>query len=173
MPPEIRRIAVLPVYSHAIEPSFLEKLDAVILAEVNQQILAETVPVSQKVMQKLFQKHAFNSTSFLPNNLFSEIYERYHVDAILFVDITHYNAYRPISMGIRSKLVEVRNGDILWSFDNIFDSGNPHVAVAARRYQKSHDRSAYPLNTGESVLQSPQRFAKYVAHETFMTLPSR
>jgi hypothetical protein len=93
---------------------------------------------------------------------------------VLLLDLAHYVPYQPIAIGVRAKLVAVESGQILWSFDSLFDSAQTDVAEAARRFaagKKGRPATAADDNTG--ILQSPSRFAKYVGAAVFGTLPPR
>ena len=99
--------------------------------------------------------------------------EVYDADAVLFTEITHFRPYRPIAIGVRSSLVDLESGQVIWAFDDLFDSGEPSVSAGAKRFHLAHSRNVYPLHSAEVVLQSPTFFSKYVAYEMFMTLPER
>lgn len=92
----------------------------------------------------------------------------------MFTDITHYRPYQPIAIGVRAKLVEVQQGTILWAFDYVFDSGNPKIAEDAKRYYITNSRKEQHVGfEARGVLQSPARFAKYAASETYRSLVSQ
>ena len=76
-------------------------------------------------------------------------------------------------MGVRCKLVESHSADILWSFDTVFDSGNPMSPPRPGGSTSDETAPPYPLQNSSSILQSPLRFTKYVADAAFTTLPER
>ena len=99
---------------------------------------------------------------------------RYAVDGILQMELTHYRPYKPLQLGVRSRLVHLNeSGDVLWSVDEMFDSGDKTVAIAARKYAEEYVDQPFPLQSSYSVLMSPSRYAAYVGNALFETLPKR
>ena len=92
---------------------------------------------------------------------------------MLFVDLTAYRAYRPLTLGVRAKLATVDQTRLLWTFDEIFSMDDPGVANSVRKFYHGADASGVPLDPGRGALQSPSKFAAYVAAATFNTLPPR
>lgn len=103
--------------------------------------------------------------------------ERRGVDGILQFRFTHYRPYKPMQIGLRARLVALRGegqpeGGVLWEIDELFDAGHKAVAIGARRYAEARLEQAFPLQSSYSVLMSPVRFAGYVGHTAFETLPA-
>ena len=99
--------------------------------------------------------------------------ERNGANGVLFIDVHSFNPYRPISIGVRGKLVDVKAGDFAWAIDETFDSGNIAVLAGAQVFQNEHIFHAISKETKGRVSQSPRAFCQYVAHTIFSTLPSR
>ena len=168
---QLRRVALLPLHSAAYPEQYLRRLDATFQAELSKRALFEVVPVSRAEMETLFGERQFSSTDALPADALKRLREQCGVDGVLFTDLTQFSPYRPVSMGVRTKLVAVATGQIRWAFDTVFDAGNSSVAEAAKRFQVANSNEHQPLTTdGGSILLSPVRFAKYVANETYASL---
>lgn len=168
---QLRRVALLPLHSETYPEQYLRALDATFLAELSKRALFEVVPVSRAQMESLFGERHFSSTELLPADALKRLRDQCGVDSVLFTDLTHFSPYRPVSMGVRTKLIAVGTGQIRWAFDYIFDAGNSPVAEAAKRFQVTCSNEHQPLATdGGSILLSPVRFAKYVASETYASL---
>ena len=167
----IRRVALLPLYNAAYPDSYLRTMDETFEAELTKKALFEVVSVSRGEMEALFGSRQFPSTDTLPADALTRLRKTFGVDGVVFTDLTHFSPYRPVSMGVRTKLVDVNTGKIRWAFDYVYDAGNSAVAEAAKRYQVLSSDPRQPLATdGGSILLSPSRFAKYVASETFASL---
>lgn len=168
---QFRRVAVLPMSSGSFPDQYVRVLDAAFLSELSKRGLFEIVPVSRAQMESLFGERQFSSTEVLPADALKRLQESCGVDGVLFTDLTHFSPYRPVSMGVRTKLVAADTGQIRWAFDYVFDAGNSAVAEAAKRFQITNSNEHQPLTTdGGSILLSPTRFAKYVASETYASL---
>jgi len=77
----------------------------------------------------------------------------------MFTDVTHYSPYRPVAIGVRSKLVDIETGRIHWASDVVYDSSNAGVAEAARVYSKALGRDNFPVGgDGGAILMSPRLF---------------
>lgn len=173
IPASVRRVAVLPLYSQDWDHLDLESFQASFASELGKQNKFEVVVVQAEEARHIFGNTQVSSAARIPADEFAALANTYGADAVLFTDLTTYYPYRPIVMGVRCKLVESRTTDILWSFDTVFDSGNPAISTAARRFHLDETAPPYPLQNSSSILQSPLRFSKYVADATFTTIPER
>lgn len=175
LPTTIRRIAILPVAGLPdIPEANLARLDSSFSSEFNRSARAEAVIVSRDLLARLAGARQLSSVEALPHDLLSRLKGATFADAILFIDLTAYSPYPPLKLGIRSKLVDISSGEILWAFDNLFDANEPAVANAARRhYLDFNSPEGAKGDLSSTVLQNPTRFGSYAAFSTFVTLPKR
>lgn len=167
----VRRVALLPVWvGQGTAPESVSALDDVVLASLQRQNRFEIVQVSREEIRRRYVADALSSSTALPADLLETLKREYSVDAVLFVDVTAYQAYKPITIGLRSKLAVIDGSRLLWTFDNMFASDDPAVANAARRHFVERDRSV-PTDLTAAVLQSPSKFAAYATTAMFATLP--
>lgn len=167
----MRRVALLPLFSDKFSDDYLRDVDAAFASELTKKALFEVVPVSRAEMEKLFGQRQLSSVETLPGTALTRLRQQFGVEGVVFTDLTSFSPYRPVSIGVRAKLLDVSTGEIRWAFDYIYDSGSAAIANAAKRYQLKYSNEHQPLATdGGSILLSPSRFAKYVANETFASL---
>ena len=167
----MRRVALLPACSEKYPGEFLRDVDAALNAELTKKSIFEVVPVTRPQLEALVGHRQISSVEALPAHLLEKLRATYAVDGVVLTDVTSYSPYRPVSIGLRAKLVDASNGAIRWAFDYIFDSGNPAVAEAAKIYQRQFNSDALPVpSDGGTALISPGRFAKYVANQTYASL---
>lgn len=172
LPTGFFRVAVLPFhYEEGTPDLWLADLEAVFRGELAGSGRFEVVPVSRSAMADWTGKGSFASFERIGEELFEALAREYAVDGILFTDLFRYSAYRPLVLGVRSKLVTA-DGRIIWAIDELLDAGRPDVARGARAFSYRHARMASPLDSSNSVLQSPSRFGKYAAYTLYETLPS-
>ena len=124
-------------------------------------------------MQRLFGVKRVSSSLALPENFLRKLEDATSANGVLFVDLDSYRAYRPISLGVRAKLVDIKSGEFMWAIDETFDAGQASVIVGSKIYQENAQVRALSAKTSGSVLHSPRIFAKYVASTAFSTLPMR
>ncbi len=167
----MRRVAMLPLSGEQVSPEALRDIASAFHAELSKKALFEVVPIGGSELESMCGQRQLSSVRPLPAQVLEAVREKYGADGVLFTDITHLHAYRPIAIGVRAKLVDVGSGAISWASDCVYDSGHPTVAENARIYQRqfSDPHRSVP-DDGGSVLLSPSRFAKYVANATFNSL---
>jgi hypothetical protein len=173
LPQSINRVVVLPVHydpSTGADPSIIS---AVVVAELNNKGVVEAVPISPLEMQRLSGRTSWNTTAPLPPELYSKLEKTYSANAVMMVDITSFYPYKPMSIGLRSKLAEISSGRVLWAVDTIYNAGRDDIQEAALDFQKRKSGNPFPLEDSGSVLQSPRYFTRFAASTMLDTLPRR
>lgn len=167
----IRRVVMLPVYHARIPGEVLKDVDVALVAELSKKAVFEVVPLSRAEMEVLIGVREVSSVERIPGDLFRKVQDQYGADGVMFTDLTHYSPYRPVSVGVRSKLVDIESGRIHWASDVLLDSSNAGVAAAAREYQKVMCRDNFPIQgDGGTVLMSPRLFVKFAAYSNYVSL---
>ena len=172
MPAGLRRVVLLPVCGGTwVDGDTASTLDAVFAAELQKRNRFEVVMLSRAECRRRFGADEFSSAAALPFNFMAKLGREFAADAVMWVDVTAYRAYRPLMLGVRAKLATMEGVRLAWTFDNVFSVENPAVANAARRHFVDQTHTAVPADLTPAALQSPRRFATYVAAATFATLP--
>ena len=170
----MRRVALLPLWSEKLPGEYLRDVDAAFSAELTKKAVFEVVPVTRSQMESICGERQLSSVEALPAEALARLRARFAVEGVIFTDLTSFSPYRPLSMGVRAKLIDAATGQIRWAFDYIYDTGNASVAAAAKKFQVQFSNEHQPLTSdGGSILLSPSRFAKYVASETFGSLQAQ
>jgi hypothetical protein len=172
LPADFQRVAILPFHHEAGEGARLDELERVFLAELIGSGRFETAPVGRNWMAATAGRQSFASHQSLPMGFVEAVAGEFSADGVLFTDLTVYSPYRPVAIGIRSRLID-RNGNTLWAIDELLDSGRPNVSRGARVFAAGQAAQAFPLDSHRSVLHSPARFGQYTAHTIYQTLPAR
>ena len=168
----IRRVVLLPVCEGTVASvEMTTALDAVFVAALQEQNRFEVVTLSREQCLRRFQLTSISSAMALPSDFLAVLKRDYAADAVLFVDLTVFRAYRPLALGLRGKLAAIDGSRLVWTFDNLFAADDPTVANAARHHFLKGDRGGVPADLTPSVLQSPAKFAAYAAAAMFATLP--
>jgi hypothetical protein len=173
LPAEIQRVAVLPVHGGTVtEGESAGALDPVVVAGLQRQLRFEVVTISRDDCRALFGAESFGSTDALPHGMLEKIAAKYAVDAVLFTDLTVYHPYRPLAIGLRSKLATLQDVRLVWAFDEVFSAGDDAMITSVKEFYRKGDRTA-PVDATPAVLQSPARFGAVAADLMFRTLPPR
>lgn len=172
LPSDLRRVVLLPVCGGVVaDAEAAAMFDPVFATELQKQNRFEVVVLTRSECRRRFGAAEFSSTAALPHDFLARLRRDFAADAVLWVDLTTYRPYGPLALGVRAKLATISEPRMLWSFDNIFSADNPAVANSARRHFIGQTHTAVPADLSPAVLQSPTRFATYVAAATFATLP--
>ncbi len=173
LPADMRRVVLLPIYGGSVaNPESTGALDPVFVTELQKQNRFEIVVLSREDCLHRYRMPEISSTAALPHNFMAGLRRDYAADGVMFVDVTAFKAYRPLVLGVRAKLASI-TGDtrLVWTFDNMFSAADPAVANSARRHFLSSDPRGVPADLSKATLQSPAKFASYVAATAFSTLP--
>ncbi|MEC8655894.1 MAG: hypothetical protein VXX28_08225 [Verrucomicrobiota bacterium] len=173
LPSYFNRVVVLPCYHADPDTPLLDYVDDVFHQELAQERIFETIRFSTADMRRLFGSSRVSSSSDLPENFLRTLDEQTGANGVLFVDLDSYRPYRPMSLGVRAKLVDLKSGEFMWAIDETFDAGHAGVILGASVFQEKAQVRALSAKTSGSVLHSHRVFSKYVASTTFSTLPMR
>ncbi len=167
LPGHLRRVAVLPIHRGRYDHIEMKAIEENFRQEIIKRNLFEVVPVTAETMEEFFGSGSYSSIEHLPTKLLSKLHTAYAIDGVMLIDISYYNAYQPVGLGVRVKLLDGHTGEIVWAVDELFDSASPTVSNAARKYYQTRSTNQYPLQGSQTMLSSPTRFSKYVAEAIF------
>ena len=173
LPSYFNRVVVLPIYTKDEDSPLLAFADDIFRQEIIQQKIFETIHLSPSQMKSIFGKSRVSSVDPLPNNFLSTLEIESQANGVLFIEVLSFRPYRPISLSVRAKLVDIKTGELNWAVDEMIDAGHASVQVAAQRFQSRSQVRALSDKTQGSTIQSPRVFTKFAASMIFETLPNR
>lgn len=94
-------------------------------------------------------------------------------NAILVGTITNYQPYPHMSIGLRLKLVDLTDGQLLWAVEQVWDTTDKDTQLRIKHYYDSQLRAGLAPLKQELVSVSPINFMKFVAFEVSETLQSK
>lgn len=159
----VRRVMVLPF---AEEPGVVAECNRIrdaYISELQKLRRFELVPLPESAAE-VAQLQASLRHGRVATDSIVELCNRYRVDAVLAGSITTYRAYTPPSLGMRTQLVSIHSGSVIWAVDAIYDSNDRSMQSDLRHYYKyvqTHDGN---LHGWEFDTISPTLFCAYVAH---------
>jgi hypothetical protein len=96
LPPEVRRVVLLPVSGGALlTPEAAAALDPVFAAALQRRMRFEVVPVSRAWCRRYFGAEEFSSAAALPHDFLARLGADHAADGVLFVDVTCAPSSRP------------------------------------------------------------------------------
>ena len=173
---DFRRVVVLPLATASVDGDLAdgcEALTPVLWEQLVKSRKFEVVSAAPEKLRRRTGQAAWTGNEVLPPDFLAFLRREYGCDGVLFAELTAYNAYAPLAVGWRFKLVDTRTGQIIWAADELFDAARPTIARAACHFEKRQETAALPADGGWVVLNSPRRFGGYWAAALLDTLPDR
>jgi hypothetical protein len=91
-------------------------------------------------------------------------------DALLFGKITNFMPYPRMQMGLYLRLLDLKEGKLLWGVDHIWDMTDRKVERRAEKFFRDHMRDLYGPADAGVLLMSPAAFQRFVAFEISQTM---
>jgi len=176
LPPQIHRVAILPVSIEAGDWPAEEgraQMEPALHAALGRIKAFELAVISSEQVQRWTGKASWNVAERLPADFFEHLQEAVGCEAVLFSHLRPYHAYKPLVIGWTFQLVDVQAKSILWSVDEVFDSSEAPVAKAAQAYGRQHLEEGNHREDASSILSSPTQFSQYTLSAVLETLPTR
>jgi hypothetical protein len=167
----VNRVVLMPVYAPGVGLSAEKDLDTQFQAQLNGTQLFEVVTLSREELARRFGQRAFHAAGILTDVMFEYIEQVSQADAVLFVDISSYQPYQPIRIGIRGKLISLRDREVLWAVDVLYDGSDKRISEAAVAYEKKSRAPFDKKHRYRSILGSPARFTAFAVDRCLQTLP--
>ncbi len=91
-------------------------------------------------------------------------------DGVLLGTLTEFRPYPHMAVGLRLKLLDLRDGELLWALEQVWDSADKTTEKRIKNYFKSEKREGFaPLHERLAAV-SPLEFIKFVSYEVAGTL---
>ena len=136
LPSYLNRVVFVPCYHEDNDSPVLNFIDDVFNQELSQERIFEIIRFSPSQMKKTFGVERVSSSGNLPENFLRKLESLTQSNGVLFVDIHSFRPYRPMSLGVRAKLVDIKSGEFMWAIDETFDAGHASVIMGSRVFQE-------------------------------------
>jgi hypothetical protein len=164
----IGRVAIIELDNNSAFPKIsVDTTEAIFLALQKKQIFGLTL---------VRQDNAdWSSLRIKPDSVHSleqlfTIRETLKCNALLVGTVTQYEPYPHMVIGLRIRLLDLSNGQLLWAVEQVWDSADLATKRRIRHYfQNQIPWSAESLQEQMTVI-SPLEFVRFVAYETAETL---
>jgi len=160
---------------------------AIVELDNNSSYPKVSIDVTGKLYQALQKKQIFGLTVVRQNepswrslqldlgskytlDQLSAIYETLQCDAVLLGTITEFRPYPHMTIGLRLKLIDLRDGQLLWAIEQVWDCADKTTEYRIKDYFHSQKRSGYAPLHEQLAAVSPIEFIKFVSYEVAETL---
>lgn len=91
-------------------------------------------------------------------------------DAVLLGSVTEYQPFPHMTIGLRLKLIDLNDGQLLWALEQIWDTADKKTEYAIKNYFQCQIRSGFAPLREQLANVSSINFIKFVAFEVAETL---
>ncbi len=159
----IRRVMVLPFAEETGVVAECERVRNAYVAELQKLRRFEIVPLPDDAAEVAQLQSSLRHGRVSTENIV-ELCNRYRVDAVLAGSITSYRAYTPPQLGMRTQLVSVHSGSVVWAVDAIYDASDRSMQSDLRHFYQNVQTHDGNLHGWEFEQLAPSKFCAYVAH---------
>lgn len=170
LPPELRRVAVLPVYSGGNQLLEKERFEHLWTGELRRAGRFEILVLPSQTLLDIAGRDALAPNEPFPRELAEYLAVR-GVNGVLQLAVFEYSPYRPFVVGASARLFTLTDGSVLWQVDELFRSSEKRTIVSAREYALLNRSSRFPENDSYAALRGPMLFSEFVLHTLVSSLP--
>lgn len=164
----IGRVAVVELNNDTTYPQASSDItEALFQALQKKQVFGLTIVRQNNPAWRSLQLEA-DSTYTLEQT--SSIRETLKCDGILLGSITEYRPFPHMAIGLRLKIMDLRNGQLLWALEQIWDITDKQTERRVRKYYRSEKSEDFSLSSEHLVSVSPLEFTRFVCSEVAETL---
>jgi len=165
---EIRRVGCLPIQKETFCFDDLSTIQSVFLQELKRKGVFEVIPLTEEELVSFSRLSQLKGA--YPSAWVLELKNRYRLDGILVAYVTQYNPYKPKTFGLKGELINSRTGDVAWSVDVLFDSGEKRTLEDMEIFFTEESSSESTPFDWKLPLFSKKHFLMYAFSRTFQTL---
>jgi hypothetical protein len=98
------------------------------------------------------------------------IYNVLKCDALLVGTVTEYKPYPHMTVGLRLRLLDLSDGQLLWAAEQVWDSADKTMQRTIKKYYQSQTLSGQESLSEQMTIISPLKFIGFIAYEVAETL---
>jgi hypothetical protein len=102
----------------------------------------------------------------------AEMRKALNCNAVIVGSVTTYQPYPQMIIGLRLKLVDLTDGQLLWAIEQIWDTTDKTMEKRVKDYYQDQVHSGFGPLREQLVLVSSLNFIKFVAYEVAKTMYS-
>ena len=164
----LARVAIVEMENQSSYPQIAAEMTEALYLETQKQqvfglaIVRQDDPAWRSLQENLDSLETMRQLAVLRETLRS--------NGLLLGTVTQYQPYPHMVIGLRLKLLNLTDGQLIWGLEQVWDSTDRSIQKRIQKYFKQQLRSGHaPLNE-ELVVVSSLNFCKFVAYEVAATL---
>jgi len=182
---------VPPIGYHLSSPDELRQVRKVAFVSLYGGADGDTIPgeLTQELFQsiqgrRLFQMELIDKTDTAVAGLDPALHQSMDLDqmsrlranlgcdAVLIGTVLDFQAYPRMQLSLRLRLIDIRQGKLLWGVDQVWDTSAKSVENRIEAYYRKKQADQFEPLDWRMALVSPKSFEKFVAYEVAGTLPN-
>lgn len=166
--PTVGRVVLVELDNNSTYPQISEDLaDALFQALQKKHIfsvmaITQTDPVWRSLQVDPDARHSTEQLTAMRSAL--------KCNALLTGTVTSYQPYPHLSIGLRLKLIDLADGQLLWAFEQIWDTTDKTTEKRIKDYFQDQIRSGITPLHEQLVVISSLKFIKFVTYEVAKTM---
>ena len=159
----VRRVMVLPFDEEPGVDADCMQMRDIYVAELQKLRRFDILPLPESAIE-VDELNRSVRRGRMSTDAVVRLCDRYHLDGVLVGTVTSFRAYTPPILGMRTQLVSVHSGAIVWAVDAIYDSSDRSTVNDLRHFHEHVQHDDGNLHGYELDLIAPSKFCAYVAH---------
>ncbi len=166
----VGRVVVAELENQNATPALGKTLTQALIDGVDKKHLFNVIPIYR--LDSEWGSLTFdNLKSFTPQDM-ANVRKHLKADAMVYGTITRYRSYPQLLVALNLKMVDLRDGRLLWALADVWDSTDKNIELRIKEFYKNEMRTGYEPMNWQIVINSPNTFYKYVIYEVTATLPT-
>ena len=167
-PAAIGRVAIIELDNYSSYPQIARDVtEALFQAMQKKQVFGLTTihqqePAWRSLQTKLDSTYTLDQLAAMRRTL--------KCSAIMTGTITQYQPYPHMVIGLRLKLLDLTDGQLVWALEQVWDSGDKATEYRIKDYFEHQKRSGFAPLREQLAIISPLEFIKFVTYEVAETL---
>ncbi|MBN1796290.1 MAG: hypothetical protein JW804_06425 [Sedimentisphaerales bacterium] len=163
----IGKVALVPLKNMSVYPQIAPDVTKALFEEIQkrQRFSLKVVPPDDTAWKSL---QLDLDSKYEPGQL-PLAAKTLNCDAIMTGTITEYTPYPHLALGLRLKIIRCSDGQLLWAFEQIWDTADKKTENRIKKYISKNTRSSYESLNEQLVSLSSIKFTKFVANEVAST----
>jgi len=163
----IGRVALVEIANASDDPQIAGTVtDALFLEAQKKQVFGVMVvhrsaPAWQDLQESLDSSQALRQLAAAREAL--------DCNGLLVGTLTKYRPYPHMVIGLRLKLLDLTDGQLLWGMEEVWDSSDRNIQKRIKAYLKDDRKAGDSPLREELVIVSPLNFCKFVTYEVAST----
>jgi len=159
----IGRVALIELENESTYPQISPDITKTLFQALQKKQVFGISVINKKDSQWQSLQLGRNSTYNLEQ--LSMMRKKLKADAILKGTVTGYQPFPYLTISLRLKLLDLTDGQLIWAFEQVWDSSDKITQQRIKNYFKSQTHSEFAHLSEELVTVSSLKFIKFVVYE--------